>query len=70
MANRKTKLLRAGEKVVATDAAQTMVETAVDSLEGVAIDKAVDAAELVKTKAKKAGVCPVPLRARIQQRPS
>jgi hypothetical protein len=46
---------RMGKKVMATDTAQDVVAVVVDGLEGVAVDKADDAAESVKTRAARAG---------------
>jgi DNA-binding protein HU-beta len=46
---------RMGKKVMATDTAQDVVAVVVDGLEGVAVDKADDVAESVKTRAARAG---------------
>ena len=46
---------RVGKKVLATDAAQGVVEAVVDKLEEFAVDKADDVAEAVKDRAAKAG---------------
>jgi DNA-binding protein HU-beta len=46
---------RMGKKVIATDTAQDVVAVVVDGLEEVAVDKADDVAESVKTRAARAG---------------
>jgi hypothetical protein len=46
---------RMGKKVIATDTAQEVVGVVVDGLEEVAVDKADDFAESVKTRAARAG---------------
>jgi DNA-binding protein HU-beta len=46
---------RMGKKIMATDTAQDVVAVVVDGLEGVAVDKADDVAESVKTRAARAG---------------
>jgi hypothetical protein len=46
---------RMGKKVMATGTAQDVVAVVVDGLEGVAVDKADDVAESVKTRAARAG---------------
>ena len=48
-------VVRAGKKVLATDAAQGVVGAVADKMEEIAVDKADDAAEVVKEKAAKAG---------------
>ena len=48
-------VVRAGKKVLATDAAQGVVGAVADKMEEIAVDKADDAAEIVKEKAAKAG---------------
>jgi topoisomerase IA-like protein len=49
------KVVGAGKKVLATDAAQGVVGAVADKMEEIAVDKADDAAEIVKEKAAKAG---------------
>jgi hypothetical protein len=46
---------RMGKKVMATDTAQDVMAVVVDGLEEVAVDKADDVAESVKTRAARAG---------------
>jgi hypothetical protein len=48
-------VVRAGKKVLATDAAQGVVGAVADKMEEIAVDKADDAAEIVKEKAARAG---------------
>jgi topoisomerase IA-like protein len=48
-------VVRAGRKVLATDAAQGVVGAVADKMEEIAVDKADDAAEIVKEKAARAG---------------
>ena len=48
-------VVRAGKKVLATDAAQGVVGVVADRMEEIAVDKADDAAEIVKEKAARAG---------------
>src|SRR5678816_3215826 len=49
------KVVGAGKKVLATDAAQGVIGAVADKMEEIAVDKAYDAAEIVKEKAAKAG---------------
>src|SRR4029453_7531935 len=49
------KVVGAGRKVLATDAAQGVIGAVADKMEEIAVDKADDAAEIVKEKAAKAG---------------
>jgi hypothetical protein len=49
------KMVGAGKKVLATDAAQGVIGAVADKMEEIAVDKADDAAEIVKEKAAKAG---------------
>jgi ribonuclease E len=49
------KVVAAGKKVLATDAAQGVIGAVADKMEEIAVDKADDAAEIVKEKAAKAG---------------
>ena len=49
------KVVGAGKKVLATDAAQGVIGAVADKMEEIAVDKADDAAEIVKEKAAKAG---------------
>ena len=48
-------VVTAGKKVLATDAAQGVVGAVADKMEEIAVDKADDAAEIVKEKAARAG---------------
>ena len=48
-------VVRAGKRVLATDAAQGVIGAVADKMEEIAVDKADDAAEIVKEKAAKAG---------------
>jgi len=49
------KVVGAGKKVLATDAAQGVIGAVADKMEEIAVDKADDAAEIVKEKAARAG---------------
>ena len=49
------KVVGAGKKVLATDAAQGVIGAVADKMGEIAVDKADDAAEIVKEKAAKAG---------------
>jgi DNA topoisomerase-1 len=49
------KVVGAGKRVLATDAAQGVIGAVADKMEEIAVDKADDAAEIVKEKAAKAG---------------
>jgi hypothetical protein len=49
------KVVGAGKKVLATDTAQGVIGAVADKMEEIAVDKADDAAEIVKEKAARAG---------------
>lgn len=47
--------VKAGKKLLSTDAAQDLVRTVADKMEAIAVEQADEVSEKVKTKAAKAG---------------